>query len=86
MKLEAHRNYMPVSRIEVSGFVDREEGIEEIVVTQLVKVSPRSALDYWDRLSAIVMVWFSSLPDELANIATERFSIEVRWEHNATII
>lgn len=47
---EARRYYIPVSKIEISGFVDPEENRREVVVTQWVKVSARMAMDYWDML------------------------------------
>ena len=63
----------------MSGFTDPEEGDQEVVVTQWVQLSPRAALDYWDKLGAAVQVWTEYLPDELKNVATDRLAIEVRW-------
>ena len=82
LKGEARRSFIPVSKVEVSGFVDPEEDAEEVVVTQWVKVSPEAALAYWDKLGSMVEFWIDFLPDELARIATERLSIEVRWDIN----
>ncbi|MDO8673785.1 MAG: hypothetical protein Q7O66_20435 [Dehalococcoidia bacterium] len=71
---------MPVSKIEVSGFVDPEEGTEEVVVTQWVRVSRQTALEYWDRLGPSVEVWVDFLPERLARVVTERIAIEVRCD------
>ena len=79
---EARRSFIPVSKVEVRGFVDPEEDTEEVVVIQWVKVSPQAALAYWDRLGSMIEFWTDFLPDELARIATERLSIEVRWDIN----
>ena len=75
----ARRNYTHVSKVEVSGFTDPEEGDQEVVVTQWVQLSPGAALDYWDKLGAAVQVWMEYLPDELKNVATDRVAVEVRW-------
>jgi hypothetical protein len=82
LKSEARKSFIPVSKVEVRGFVDPEEDTEEVVVIQWVKVSPQAALAYWDRLGSMVEFWIDFLPDELARIATERLSIEVRWDIN----
>ncbi|MCK4451400.1 MAG: hypothetical protein KAX26_12495, partial [Anaerolineae bacterium] len=58
------------------------EDTEEVVVIQWVKVSPQAALAYWDRLGSMIEFWTDFLSDELARIATERLSIEVRWDIN----
>lgn len=80
LKREARRSFIPVSKIEINGFVDPEEDTEEVVVTQWVKVRAEVALDYWDRLGATFEVWIDFLPDILTGIAAERLAIEVRWE------
>lgn len=84
LKREAHRNFIPVSKIEVSGFVDPEEDIEEVVITQWVRVPVQEALDYWDRLGAALEVWIDSLPAQLTRVAIERISVEVRWGIDST--
>ncbi len=80
---EARRNFIPVSKIEIRGFVDPEEDTKEVVVTQWVKVPPSTALDYWDRLGAAVELWIDYLPETLASIVVERIAIEVRWDADA---
>ena len=82
---EARRSFIPVSKVEVSGFVDPEENTEEIVVTQWVGISAQAALAYWDKLGALVEFWIDFLPGESARIVTERLAIEVRWDANDTI-
>ena len=82
LESEARKSFIPVSKIEVRGFVDPEEDTEEVVVTQWVKVSPQAAMAYWDRLGSMIEFWIDFLPDELVRIATERLSIEVRWDIN----
>jgi len=84
LEREARRSFVPVSKIEVSGFVDPEEDTEEVVVTQWVNVSPQFALDYWDRLGATIEVWIDFLPEELTRVAAERLAIEVRWNVDDT--
>ena len=74
---EARRNFIPVSKIEIRGFVDPEEDTKEVVVTQWVKVPPSTALDYWDRLGAAVELWIDYLPETLASIVLERIAIKV---------
>jgi hypothetical protein len=86
LKGEARRSFIPVSKVEVRGFVDPEEDTEEVVVVQWVKVSPQAALAYWDKLGSMIEFWIGFLPDELARIATERLSIEVRWDINDTVL
>jgi hypothetical protein len=80
LKGEARRSFIPVSKVEVRGFVDPEEDTEEVVVVQWVKVSPQAALAYWDKLGSMIEFWIGFLPDELARIAIERLSFEVRWD------
>ena len=79
MAKAAHRDYIPVERVEVMGFVDPEEDSEEIVVIQLVNTSPEKAMAYCDNLGATIESWTDNLPDRLAEIAQERISIEVQW-------
>lgn len=86
LEREAQRSFVPVSKIEVSGFVDPEEDTEEVVVTQWVKVSTQTALEYWDRLGAAVEVWIDFLPERLAEVAVERIAIEVRWDIDDTTV
>jgi len=76
---EAHRNLIPVERIEVRGFVDVEENFDQVVVIQWVNVSPQKALNYWENLGATLEFWMEYLPEELAKIALERISVSVRW-------
>lgn len=74
---EAVKNDMPLTRIEVSGFVDPEEDAQEVVVKQWIKVSPDEALNYWNRLGDSIEVWMDSLPQRLKSIAAERLAIEI---------
>ena len=76
---EAQRNYIPVSKVEVSGFVDPDEGDQEVVVIQWVDISQRVALDYWDKLGSAIDTWVEYLSEDLKNIVNERLAIEVRW-------
>jgi hypothetical protein len=78
LRWDARRSFVPVSRFEVTGFIDPEEDTEEVVVTEWVGVSPQAALDYWDRLGAVIEGWVDFLPAELAQIAVERLAFEVR--------
>ncbi len=78
LKWEARRSFVPISMFEVNAFIDPEEDSEEVVVTEWVGVSPEAALDYWDRLGAVIEGWVDFLPTELAEIAVERLAIEVR--------
>ena len=61
----AEKNYISVSKVEISGFVEPEEGDQEVVVTQWVKVSPQVALEYWDKMGAAVEAWIEFLPDDV---------------------
>jgi hypothetical protein len=78
LKWEARRSFVPVSRFDVSGFIDPDEDTEEVVVTEWVELSPPAALDYWDRLGGVIEAWVDFLPTDLAEIAVERLAIEVR--------
>jgi hypothetical protein len=80
LEKEAERHSIPVCETDISGFVDLEEGFEQVVVTQWVNASVESALDYWDRLGAAIEGWSDSLPQELAQIVDERIAVEVRWD------
>lgn len=77
---EAARSFVPVSRIELSGFIDPEEDCEQAVIVQWVRLPASMALDYWDRAANAVANWASFLPDEVRRIPFERLAIEVRWE------
>lgn len=69
-----------MKRVEISGYVDPEEGAgDEVVVTQWVDLPPDEALEYWDKLEASVEALIDQLPSELASIAVDRVAIEVRW-------
>lgn len=74
----AEENFVFVTRLEVSGFVDPEEDSQEVVVTEWVKVSHQYALDYWDRLCDSIEMFTKYIPEDLADILNERVSIEVR--------
>jgi hypothetical protein len=86
LEREARRSFTPVSKIEVSGFVDPEEDTQEVVATQWVKVPPQAALDYWDKLGAAIEAWIDFLPDELAEVAIEQLAIEIRWDIDDTTL
>lgn len=80
LESEARRSFVPVTKIEVTGFVDPEEDTDEVVVTVWVKLSPPEALNYWDKLGGSVELWTDYLPADLAEVAEERLAIEVRPE------
>lgn len=80
LAMEAWRNYVVAPEVEISGFVDPEEGAVEVVVAQWVCLPAPSAMEYWDRLVVALEPWVQRLPDDLRRIATERLAIEVRWE------
>jgi hypothetical protein len=73
-------------RVEVSGFIDPEEDIEEVVVTQYVNASPQMALNYWDKLGTAIEIWTAFLPESLRNIVVERLAVEVRWATSDAIV
>lgn len=77
---EACRNYVQVTRVEVSSFYDPDDDSDELVVTQWVRLSPRQANVYWDRFSNAVQTWSKKLPPDLEEIANERISFSVRAE------
>ena len=76
---EAQRNFVVVTKTEISAFRDPEEDTVEIVVTQWVKLPAASALEYWDRVGRAIQYWSMGLPPELERIALERLAIEVEW-------
>lgn len=82
----ARKSFMPVSKIEVKGFVDPEEDTEEIVVIQWVKVTPDAALNYWEKVGAVIGHWTGYLPEPLRAEAIEHIAFEVRWETDGTAI
>ncbi len=74
----AQKNYMPVHKVEVSGFSDPDEDRDEVVITQWVDVNFEEALQYWDRLGLAIERWTESLSRTLADIVVQRIAIEVR--------
>lgn len=84
LESEAARHLIPVTKIEVARFVDPEEDIDEIVVTQWVDAAPQTALDYWDELGTALEAWIDLLPKELTTIAAERLAIDVLWNNDDT--
>lgn len=76
----AKEKNVPVTKIELSGFIDPEENSKELVITEWVNLNVQAALDYWDKLGVSIESWVGSLPEELKKIAVEEVAIEVRWE------
>ena len=77
---EARRNFVLVTKTEVSGFSDPEEDSTEIVVTQWVRLPPSSAMEYWDKIGAAVHYWTETLPQGWGRIAIDRIAVEVQWD------
>ena len=75
----ARHNYIQVSKVEISGFVDLDDESSEVVVTQVVNAPAYTALHYWDKLGPLIEAWIRLLPEELAVIADERIAVEVQW-------
>ena len=76
---EALRANLPVVRVEVSGFRDHEEGIEQVVVAQWVKSDADRALDFWDCVGDRIQRWEDELTDSNVKAAARRFAVEVHW-------
>ena len=70
-------NFVQISKIEVTAFVDPEEDTKEIVVTQWIRARPSFALDYWDKFGVAMTQWISRLPNYLQEIAYDRISVAV---------
>lgn len=76
---QARSNFVPVEMVMIRGYVDPEEGWNEIVVCQWVKLRGREALRYWDRLGAAFALWTKHLPARLTHTARERIRLAVDW-------
>jgi hypothetical protein len=74
---------VPVSKVEIHGFVNPEDRSEELVVTQWVALSAQEALQYWDRLADALRAWSNRLPRHPLRLAFDQIGIEVRWEKHA---
>ena len=77
---EARTQGIPISKVEVHGFVDPEEDTDSVIVTQWVAVPSQTALVYWDHLGAALEAWTKQLPTDSAAIVAEQIAVEVRWE------
>ena len=76
---EARRVKLPVVRIEVSGFRDPEEGVEQVVVAQWVKSDAERALDFWDCVGDRIQRWEDEVTDSGEKAAAGRFAVEMHW-------
>ena len=80
---EARGREVPVAGIDVHRFVDPEDSGEELVITQCVRLSPESALAYWDTLGTAVDAWTGKLSPARAKLAIERIAINIDWSAHA---
>ena len=80
LRAEAASEFVPVTRVEVEGFVDPEEDFEELTITQWVELGPQQAMDYWDRVGTAIQERVDLLPEPLDQIACGRIAIRVAWE------
>lgn len=78
----ARRDCMPVTKLELTGYVDPEDGTRELFVTQWIHTGPDVALDYWDRLGDAVTDLGHTLSKTQANILADRIAVVVRWERD----
>lgn len=85
LEYAALRYNIQVSKVEVSGSTDRDEGTQQIVITQWVSVPPRIALSYWDKLGALMQAWTSKQSADVVSLLLERIAVEVSWEHDSEI-
>lgn len=69
----------PVTRIEVRGYVDPEEGSKQVVIRVWTDLPAEPALDYWDRLGEAFDTWLGTLPPRLARVAAEQIHLSVEW-------
>lgn len=85
LKRQALWRFVPVSSVVIHGFVNPEDRTEELIVTQWVALSPREALDYWDRLAFALRAWGNRFPEHPTNVALDQISVEVRWQEHVDI-
>jgi hypothetical protein len=76
----ASKRFIPISRIEIRGYVDPEESTEEIVVRIWTKVGLKDAYKFWDYLGIAVEDAIRCFPGGLQRVAVERISFEVECE------
>jgi hypothetical protein len=86
LKRQALWRFVPVSKVEIHGFVNPEDRSEELVVTQWVALSPQEALVYWDRLAHALRAWSNRLPRHPARVALDQIGIEIRWEKHVSSV
>jgi hypothetical protein len=77
---EARTQGIPISEVEVHGFVDPEKDTDTVIVTPWVAVPSQTALVYWDHLGTALEAWTKQLPTDAAAIVAEQIAVEVRWE------
>ena len=80
---EAEKYPTALRRFEVRGYTSPEEGTEQIIVRQWVKLPPLEALAYWDHLETPVEEWIATLPPADADLLAQRVTIEVRGTEDA---
>ena len=69
----------PVARLEVSFFVDPNEGFNQLIVTHWLDASADAAMQYWADVDAAIESGLASVSPETAEVITDFVVTSVRW-------
>jgi hypothetical protein len=82
----ARGRFIPLKKVELHGYVDREEGSEQVIVRILTTVNPDMAYRFWKYLGARIQTAISHAPTIIQDIAIERISFEVESIEDVTTV
>lgn len=77
LRAHARNSAVEMVSLEISGYVDPEEGWSKIVVTQEVELPLEQAMDYWAELRRSMRSWLNGILPEIASAIRARIAVEV---------
>ncbi len=81
---ERLRYNIPPHLMEIKLHVDSETGQKLIHIKQTVVTDAKTALEYWDKVSAPVDQWISTLPENQADIVRDEIHLTIHWKPNVS--
>lgn len=81
---ERLRYNIPPHLMEIKLHVNSETGQKLIHIKQTVVTDAKTALEYWDKVSAPVDQWISTLPENQADIVRDEIHLTIHWKPNVS--
>lgn len=73
----AQRHSIPISKVEISGFQDPEEGSQQLVVAIWMRLPTKDAMERWHAMGRALENWVNGLPELEAETVAEWIAMEV---------